>query len=257
MWTSISAQTFVVPLDVDVLVLAGILSVTHVHLPNAVSYARCKRWSPHLKQQDNELETSYFKRVHHPIHCFGKLHGEEENITVYIGGISANTQTILARNRRSVSRRDFIFKEIVHLSRSEDETILTRTWPNLSTQSSDNQRPRTSSPTSLGAGASSSYLLLTSIAHRKDTINIVEGYNSNTVSGEGSKLMLLHDQHKTLADELLLIVDDTKEAFNLDERRKFSLLTTRVFFDHGKTAQVSWLKNNSALICRSVNKKGQ
>lgn len=41
-----------------------------------------------IKQQGNELEQFYRKRLNNAIHICGNFHGEEKKITLYIDGIS-------------------------------------------------------------------------------------------------------------------------------------------------------------------------
>lgn len=68
----------------------------------------------YARNEEYELEEYLRKRFNNDIHRCGNVHAEDENITLYIDGLSATTRAIVARHRERVSRREITFEDILH-----------------------------------------------------------------------------------------------------------------------------------------------
>lgn len=57
-----------------------------------------------IRQGETEVEEEYRKRTNEAVFRCGKVHSEDEKITLYIDGLSDTTRTVVARYQESGNR---------------------------------------------------------------------------------------------------------------------------------------------------------
>ena len=96
-----------------------------------------------IKQNANESEESYRKRLNEAIFRCGNVHTEDEKMTLYVDGLSETIRMVVARYRETIHRRDLTFEELCHYAKSEDDAYRARFKHVASILPSGSNRTRT------------------------------------------------------------------------------------------------------------------
>lgn len=62
-----------------------------------------------VRQKADEKECQYNKRLNEAIFRRGNVHSEDENVTLYVDGLSPKINMVVAHHCETVHRRDLIF----------------------------------------------------------------------------------------------------------------------------------------------------